>query len=133
VLVILTDMSSYAEALREVSAAREEVPGRRGFPGSIHVSSLNLKVIHTTTLYPRRVSREISDTSPRHAFYPNDIIINLLMPKHRPSLWIRMGHNPPSGPSADWWLLTTTKAAGTYGLTGLSLTRINLSIHMVKR
>ena len=30
VLVILTDMSSYAEALREVSAAREEVPGRRG-------------------------------------------------------------------------------------------------------
>ena len=31
--VILTDMSSYAEALREVSAAREEVPGRRGFPG----------------------------------------------------------------------------------------------------
>merc|ERR1712183_1143487 len=33
VLVILTDMSSYAEALREVSAAREEVPGRRGFPG----------------------------------------------------------------------------------------------------
>lgn len=34
VLVILTDMSSYAEALREVSAAREEVPGRRGFPGT---------------------------------------------------------------------------------------------------
>jgi hypothetical protein len=33
VLVILTDMSSYADALREVSAAREEVPGRRGYPG----------------------------------------------------------------------------------------------------
>ena len=32
-LVILTDMSSYADALREVSAAREEVPGRRGYPG----------------------------------------------------------------------------------------------------
>ncbi|KIY91368.1 V-type H+-transporting ATPase subunit B, partial [Monoraphidium neglectum] len=32
VLVILTDMSSYADALREVSAAREEVPGRRGYP-----------------------------------------------------------------------------------------------------
>ena len=31
VLVILTDMTSYADALREVSAAREEVPGRRGF------------------------------------------------------------------------------------------------------
>ena len=34
VLVILTDMSSYADALREVSAAREEVPGRRGYPGT---------------------------------------------------------------------------------------------------
>ena len=31
-LVVLTDISSYAEALREVLAAREEVPGRRGFP-----------------------------------------------------------------------------------------------------
>ncbi|XP_059141995.1 V-type proton ATPase subunit B [Physella acuta] len=36
ILVILTDMSSYAEALREVSAAREEVPGRRGFPGYMY-------------------------------------------------------------------------------------------------
>jgi V-type H+-transporting ATPase subunit B len=36
VLVILTDMSSYAEALREISAAREEVPGRRGFPGYMY-------------------------------------------------------------------------------------------------
>jgi len=36
VLVLLTDMSSYAEALREVSAAREEVPGRRGFPGYMY-------------------------------------------------------------------------------------------------
>lgn len=36
VLVILTDMSSYADALREVSAAREEVPGRRGYPGIAH-------------------------------------------------------------------------------------------------
>lgn len=32
VLIILTDMSSYCDALREVSAAREEVPGRRGYP-----------------------------------------------------------------------------------------------------
>lgn len=36
VLTILTDMTSYAEALREVSAAREEVPGRRGFPGYMY-------------------------------------------------------------------------------------------------
>jgi V-type H+-transporting ATPase subunit B len=33
VLVILTDMSAYADSLREVSAAREEVPGRRSYPG----------------------------------------------------------------------------------------------------
>lgn len=38
VLVILTDMSSYADALREVSAAREEVPGRRGFPGYMYTT-----------------------------------------------------------------------------------------------
>ena len=36
VLVILTDMSSYADALREVSAAREEVPGRRSYPGYMY-------------------------------------------------------------------------------------------------
>src|SRR5436309_15814169 len=33
VLVILTDMTNYAEALRQIGAAREEVPGRRGYPG----------------------------------------------------------------------------------------------------
>ncbi len=36
VLVILTDMTNYCEALREVSAAREEVPGRRGYPGYLY-------------------------------------------------------------------------------------------------
>ncbi|CDJ45872.1 vacuolar ATP synthase subunit b, putative [Eimeria brunetti] len=36
VFVILTDMSAYADALREVSAAREEVPGRRGYPGYMY-------------------------------------------------------------------------------------------------
>ena len=36
VLAILTDMSNYAEALREISAAREEVPGRQGYPGYMY-------------------------------------------------------------------------------------------------
>lgn len=36
VLTILTDMTNYCEALREVSAAREEVPGRRGYPGYMY-------------------------------------------------------------------------------------------------
>ena len=36
VLVIITDITNYAEALREVSAARKEVPGRRGYPGYMY-------------------------------------------------------------------------------------------------
>lgn len=45
VLVILTDMSSYCDSLREVSAAREEVPGRRGYPGYMYTD--------LSTLYER--------------------------------------------------------------------------------
>lgn len=45
VLTIMTDMSSYAESLKEVSAAREEVPGRRGFPGYMYTD--------LSTLYER--------------------------------------------------------------------------------
>ncbi|UCG41769.1 MAG: V-type ATP synthase subunit B [candidate division WOR-3 bacterium] len=36
VLVVLTDMTNYCEALREISAARKEIPGRRGFPGYLY-------------------------------------------------------------------------------------------------
>lgn len=36
VLVIITDLTNYAEALREISAARKEVPGRRGYPGYLY-------------------------------------------------------------------------------------------------
>jgi V/A-type H+-transporting ATPase subunit B len=36
VLVILTDMTNYCEALREIGAAREEIPGRRGYPGYMY-------------------------------------------------------------------------------------------------
>ncbi len=42
VLVILTDMTNYAEALREVSAARKEVPGRRGYPGYLYTDLASL-------------------------------------------------------------------------------------------
>merc|ERR1712160_203830 len=45
VMTTLTDMSSYANALREISAAREEVPGRRGFPGYMYTD--------LSTLYER--------------------------------------------------------------------------------
>ena len=36
VLVILTDMTSYAEALREVSSSKGEIPSRKGFPGYLY-------------------------------------------------------------------------------------------------
>ena len=42
VLVILTDMINYCEALREISTAREEVPGRRGYPGYMYTNLASL-------------------------------------------------------------------------------------------
>jgi V/A-type H+-transporting ATPase subunit B len=45
VLVVLTDMTNYCEALREISAARKEVPGRRGYPGYLYTD--------LSTLYER--------------------------------------------------------------------------------
>lgn len=42
VLVIMTDITNYAEALREVSAARREVPGRRGYPGYLYTDLASL-------------------------------------------------------------------------------------------
>lgn len=42
VLVIVTDITNYAEALREVSAARKEVPGRRGYPGYMYTDLASL-------------------------------------------------------------------------------------------
>merc|ERR1711988_1460234 len=69
VLVILTDMSSYADALREVSAAREEVPGRRGYPGYMYTD--------LSTIYERagRVSgRNGSITQIPILTMPNDDI-----------------------------------------------------------
>ena len=42
VLVIITDITNYAEALREVSAARKEIPGRRGYPGYMYTDLASL-------------------------------------------------------------------------------------------
>ncbi|MFB6112949.1 MAG: V-type ATP synthase subunit B [Halodesulfurarchaeum sp.] len=42
ILVILTDMTNYCEALREIGAAREEVPGRRGYPGYMYTDLATL-------------------------------------------------------------------------------------------
>ena len=45
ILVILTDMTSYAEALREVSSSKGEIPSRKGFPGYL------LSLIHISILF----------------------------------------------------------------------------------
>jgi len=42
ILVILTDMTNYCEALREISAARKEIPGRRGYPGYLYTDLATL-------------------------------------------------------------------------------------------
>jgi V/A-type H+-transporting ATPase subunit B len=42
VLVIMTDMTNYCEALREISAARKEIPGRRGYPGYLYTDLSSL-------------------------------------------------------------------------------------------
>ncbi|MCZ0717914.1 V-type ATP synthase subunit B [Aerococcus kribbianus] len=55
VLVIMTDMTNYCEALREVSAARREVPGRRGYPGYLYTN--------LSTLYERAGRLEGSNGS----------------------------------------------------------------------
>ena len=55
VLVILTDITNYAEALREVSAARKEVPGRRGYPGYLYTD--------LATLYERAGRKRDSEGS----------------------------------------------------------------------
>lgn len=55
VLVIITDITNYAEALREVSAARKEVPGRRGYPGYLYTD--------LATMYERAGRKLDSDGS----------------------------------------------------------------------
>ena len=55
VLVILTDMTNYAEALREISSARKEVPGRRGYPGYLYTD--------LATIYERAGRKEDSSGS----------------------------------------------------------------------
>ena len=42
VLVIMTDITNYCEALRQIGAAREEVPGRRGYPGYMYTDLATL-------------------------------------------------------------------------------------------
>ncbi len=55
VLVIITDITNYAEALREISAARKEVPGRRGYPGYLYTD--------LATMYERAGRRKGKDGS----------------------------------------------------------------------
>ena len=83
VLVILTDITNYAEALREVSAAKKEVPGRRGYPGYMYTD--------LATLYERAGQEGLHhhDPHPDHARGRQD------PPHPRPD---RLHHRGPGHP-----------------------------------
>ena len=119
VLVILTDMSSYAEALREVnihlffllvlsiispsllciqvSAAREEVPGRRGFPGYMYTDLATIYevcTVHTQT-YTLILSLIFSlSSSSSLPFYPSLSLTHTPFPSFLP-LSLSHTHSPP--------------------------------------
>ena len=59
VLVVMADVTHYCEALREIATAREEIPGRRGFPGYMYTD--------LATLFERAgdTDRSATDRSPR--------------------------------------------------------------------
>ncbi len=69
ILVILTDMTNYAEALRQIGAAREEVPGRRGYPGYMYSVDGSRNVVvrgpsgRLQVLSLRDLFREVSSAS----------------------------------------------------------------------
>ena len=89
VLVIMTDMTNYAEALREISAARKEVPGRRGYPGYMYTD--------LASIYERagRIQGK-PDPSPRFRFSP---CLKTTRPSHsRPyGIYHRRADNPVEG------------------------------------
>ena len=85
VLVIMTDITNYAEALREVSAAKKEVPGRRGYPGYLYTN--------LATLYERagrQMGKEGSIT----------LIPILTMPEDPVPGAVPEGHQPARGRAA---------------------------------
>ena len=73
VLVILTDLTNYCEALREISAARKEVPGRRGYPGYLYTDLATMyeragrlrgKKLHHADSYPDDARRRQDTPDP---------------------------------------------------------------------
>lgn len=86
-MVILTDLTAYCDALREVSAAREEVPGRRGYPGYMYTD--------LSTIYERagRVEgRNGSITQIPILTMPNDGIANDVSVSERADIRLQILH-----------------------------------------
>lgn len=89
VLVILTDLTAYCDALREVSAAREEVPGRRGYPGYMYTD--------LSTIYERagRVEgRNGSITQIPILTMPNDGMLGVLFYPKQADFHLQISHIP---------------------------------------
>ena len=86
-MVILTDLTAYCDALREVSAAREEVPGRRGYPGYMYTD--------LSTIYERagRVEgRNGSITQIPILTMPNDGMLGIVFYPERADLGLQISH-----------------------------------------
>ena len=58
VLVILTDITNYADALREISAAKKEVPGRRGYPGYMYTDLAQMYELSLIHIYVRKIQQK---------------------------------------------------------------------------
>ena len=87
VLVILTDLTAYCDALREVSAAREEVPGRRGYPGYMYTD--------LSTIYERagRVEgRNGSITQIPILTMPNDGMLGIAFRPEQADVYLQISH-----------------------------------------
>ena len=87
VLVIITDITNYADALREVSAARKEVPGRRGYPGYLYTDLATM--YERAGRHPGQEGLHYHDPHPDHAGRRQD------PPHPRPD---RVHHRGPDHP-----------------------------------
>lgn len=88
-MVILTDLTAYCDALREVSAAREEVPGRRGYPGYMYTD--------LSTIYERagRVEgRNGSITQIPILTMPNDGMLSIPFYSEPADFGLQISHIP---------------------------------------
>ena len=83
VLVIISDITNYAEALREVSAARKEVPGRRGYPGYMYTDLASLYERAGRIKGKNGSITQIPSLRCRRTIKPPDSDLTVILPKDK--------------------------------------------------